>query len=83
MKNSGFDLRRYRNVLFPLACLFLIAFGFGFDAFENGFAETTLWAVFGLLVIELLIVILKKRYELWSKLKWYILGIITLLILLG
>ncbi|WP_304237759.1 hypothetical protein [Jiulongibacter sediminis] len=83
MANNTFDIRTFSKLLFPIACLLLIYFGNRFDAFNTGFALATFYALFGLLIVELLLVIFKKRGGIWDKLKWLILGAIALLTLIG
>ncbi|MCR9064179.1 MAG: hypothetical protein NXI00_09445 [Cytophagales bacterium] len=81
--NKNMDIRSYRIVLFPLACLLLVIFGFATDAFETDFALSTSWALFTLMIVELGLIVFKKKSQFWNRLKWFILGAILLLTLIG
>lgn len=77
------DIRAFRKILFPLSCLLLVVFSFSLDAFKTDFSIATLFALFILLVIELLLVVFKKHNELWNRVKWLVLAGIILLTLIS
>lgn len=77
------DIKAYRKVLFPVACLFLIIFSFNLNSFDNNFAIATLAASFALLIVEALILIFKSHASWWSTVKWFILALLLLLTLIG
>ena len=83
MSKNTVDIRTFSKFLFPLACVLLIYFGFSFDAFTTGFASATVYALFALLVVELLLVIFRKKGGMWDRLKWLILAIIVLITLIS
>lgn len=77
------DIRKYYKILFPTACLLLIAFSFSLDAFQSDFSAAILWAVLALLIIEVAVLLFKEHQLLWNRLKWYILGALALLTLIS
>ena len=77
------DIKAYRKVLFPLACLLLIIFSFSLNSFDDNFAMAILAASFALLVVEALILIFKSHASWWGTVKWFILALLLLLTLIG
>ncbi|WP_341226742.1 hypothetical protein [uncultured Arcticibacterium sp.] len=77
------DIKAYRKVLFPLACLFLILLSFSLDAFESNFSMATAAACFLLIVVEVLVLLFKSYTSWWHTVKWFVLALILLLTLIG
>jgi hypothetical protein len=77
------DIRKHNKVLFPVACGLLVVFSFGFDSFKSDFSLPTFFALFGLLLIEVLLFVIKSDSLWWNRIKWLLLAGITLIILIG
>jgi hypothetical protein len=77
------DIREYRKVLFPLACGLLVIFSFSFDAFKSDFTLPVFYALFALLIVEMLLFIFKSKSQIWNRVKWLLLAIMALVILIG
>jgi hypothetical protein len=68
------DIRAYNKVLFPLPYELLGVFSFGFDSFKSDFSFATFFALFVLLLIEILLFIIKSYSLWWNRIKWPMLG---------
>ncbi len=83
MKQENMNLREFGKILFPLACLLLIGFSFGYNAFNTDFSLAISSALFVLLLVEALLFIFKSYTPFWARIRWLILGALALLILIG